>query len=214
MHWRQRLEDVHPRLVEAVLARTVERSYSADMVLCHEGDAPDGMYLLEQGRVLVQSLTVDGAAVGLSVVDEGDVVGEQALLAQTARSATVTAVRPTIVRLLRPTQFRELRAERPEIDQFLVQVLEARLREMSRRLAEAVHSSAEERVCRRVLAFGSAFDGTIRLSQATLASLAGTTRPTVNRVLQDLVRDETVRLRRARIEVVNPEALAARIPAL
>ncbi|MDB4110005.1 Crp/Fnr family transcriptional regulator, partial [bacterium] len=200
--------------VEAVLARTVERSYSADMVLCHEGDAPDGMYLLEQGRVLVQSLTVDGAAVGLSVVDEGDVVGEQALLAQTARSATVTAVRPTIVRLLRPTQFRELRAERPEIDQFLVQVLDARLREMSRRLAEAVHSSAEERVCRRVLAFGSAFDGTIRLSQATLASLAGTTRPTVNRVLQDLVRDETVRLRRARIEVVNPEALAARIPAL
>jgi len=214
MHWRQRLEDVHPRLVEAVLARTVERSYSADMVLCHEGDAPDGMYLLEQGRVLVQSLTVDGAAVGLSVVDEGDVVGEQALLAQTARSATVTAVRPTIVRLLRPTQFRELRAERPEIDQFLVQVLDARLREMSRRLAEAVHSSAEERVCRRVLAFGSAFDGTIRLSQATLASLAGTTRPTVNRVLQDLVRDETVRLRRARIEVVNPEALAARIPTL
>ena len=214
MHWRQRLEDVHPRLVEAVLARTVERSYSADMVLCREGDAPDGMYLLEQGRVLVQSLTVDGAAVGLSVVDEGDVVGEQALLAQTARSATVTAVRPTIVRLLRPTQFRELRAERPEIDQFLVQVLDARLREMSRRLAEAVHSSAEERVCRRVLAFGSAFDGTIRLSQASLASLAGTTRPTVNRVLQDLVRDETVRLRRARIEVVNPEALAARIPAL
>jgi len=214
MHWRQRLEDVHPRLVEAVLARTVERSYSADMVLCHEGDAPDGMYLLEQGRVLVQSLTVDGAAVGLSVVDEGDVVGEQALLAQTARSATVTAVRPTIVRLLRPTQFRELRAERPEIDQFLVQVLDARLREMSRRLAEAVHSSAEERVCRRVLALGSAFDGTIRLSQASLASLAGTTRPTVNRVLQDLVRDETVRLRRARIEVVNPEALAARIPAL
>ena len=140
MHWRQRLEDVHPRLVEAVLARTVERSYSADMILCREGDAPDGMYLLEQGRVLVQSLTVDGAAVGLNVVDEGDVVGEQALLAQTARSATVVAVRPTMVRLLRPTQFRELRAERPEIDQFLVQVLDARLREMSNRLAEAVHS--------------------------------------------------------------------------
>ena len=85
---------------------------------------------------------------------------------------------------------------------------------MSKRLAEAVHSTAEERVCRRVLALGSAFDGTIRLSQATLASLAGTTRPTVNRVLQDLVRDECVRLRRARIEVVDPEKLAARIPDL
>ncbi len=214
MHWRQRLKDVHPRLVEAVLARTVERSYSADMVLCHEGDAPDGMYLLEQGRVLVQSSTVDGAAVGLSVVDEGDVVGEQALLAQTSRSATVIAVQATMVRLLRPTQFRELRLERPEIDQFLVSVLDGRLREMSRRLAEAAHSTAEERVCRRVLALGSAFNGTIQLSQSTLASLAGTTRPTVNRVLQDLVREESIRLRRSRIEVINPEALVARIPDL
>ena len=214
MHWRQRLKDVHPRLVEAVLARTVERSYSADMVLCHEGDAPDGMYLLEQGRVLVQSSTVDGVAVGLSVVDEGDVVGEQALLAQTSRSATVIAVQATMVRLLRPTQFRELRLERPEIDQFLVSVLDGRLREMSRRLAEAAHSTAEERVCRRVLALGSAFNGTIQLSQSTLASLAGTTRPTVNRVLQDLVREESIRLRRSRIEVINPEALVARIPDL
>lgn len=214
MHWRQRLKDVHPRLVEAVLARTVERSYSADMVLCHEGDAPDGMYLLEQGRVLVQSSTVDGVAVGLSVVDEGDVVGEQALLAQTSRSATVIAVQATMVRLLRPTQFRELRLERPEIDQFLVSVLDGRLREMSRRLTEAAHSTAEERVCRRVLALGSAFNGTIQLSQSTLASLAGTTRPTVNRVLQDLVREESIRLRRSRIEVINPEALVARIPDL
>lgn len=214
MHWRRRLEDVHPRLVDAVLARTVERTYNADMVLCREGDSPDGMYLLDQGRVLVQSVTVDGAAVGLNVVDEGDVVGEQALLADTARSATVVAVRPTQVRLLRPTQFRELRQERPEIDQFLVHVLDARIREMSNRLAEAVHSTAEERVCRRVLALGSAFDGTIQLSQATLASLAGTTRPTVNRVLQDLVRDETVRLRRARIEVINQEKLATRVPDL
>lgn len=214
MHWRQRLDELHPDLVEAVLEKTVERPYAADSVLCREGDPPDGIYLLEQGRVLVQSLTVDGAAVGLDVVDEGDVVGEQALLADTARNATVVAVQPTVVRLLRPTQFRELRNERPEIDQFLVQVLDARLRQMSARLAEAVHATAEERVCRRLLALSSAFDGTIRLSQATLASLAGTTRPTVNRVLQYLVHDDVVRLRRARVEVVDPEGLEARISPL
>lgn len=208
------MSQLHPQLVDAVMANTIERSYQADSVLCREGDYPDGMYLLDQGRVLVQALTVDGAAVGLDVVDEGEVVGEQALLAGSARTATVVAVRPTVVRLLRPTQFNELRAARPEIDQFLVQVLDERLREMSARLAEAVHASAEERVCRRLAALGTAFDGTIRLSQATLASLAGTTRPTVNRVLQDLMRDDIVRLRRARVEVINPEALQARIPAV
>jgi len=214
MHWRDRLAGVGPQMVDAVLSRTIERSYSTDMILCREGDTPDGMYLIDQGRVLVQSVTIDGAAVGLNVVDEGDVVGEQALLADSRRMATVMAVRPTQVRLLRPMQFAELRAEHPEIDQFLVQILDSRLREMSTRFAEAVHSTAEERVCRRVLALGSAFDGTIRLSQATLASLAGTTRPTVNRVLQELVRDEAVALRRARIEVLDTDLLAERVPAL
>ena len=213
MHWRDRLGSFHPDLVDAVIGSSIERHYDADSVLCREGDPPDGMYLLDAGRVLVQSITVDGAAVVLDVVDAGDVVGEQALLsAGTARSATVVAVRPTSVRLMRPTQFRELRSQRPEIDRFLVQVLDERLREMSARLAEAVHATAEERVCRRLLALASAFDGTIRLSQATLASLAGTTRPTVNRVLQDLVRDDIVRLRRARVEVINRDALAARLP--
>lgn len=215
MHWRDRLGSFHPDLVDAVIGSSIERRYDADAVLCREGDPPDGMYLLDEGRVLVQSVTVDGAAVGLDVVDAGDVVGEQALLsAGTARSATVVAVRPTSVRLLRPTPFRELRSQRPEIDRFLVQVLDERLREMSARLAEAVHATAEERVCRRLLALASAFEGTIRLSQATLASLAGTTRPTVNRVLQDLVRDDIVRLRRARVEVINRDALAARLPSI
>jgi len=214
MHWRERLRELHPELVSAVVENTIERPYRAESVLCREGDPPDGMYLLESGRLLVQSVTVDGAAVGLDVVDAGDVVGEQALLADTGRSATVVAVRPTTIRLLRPTQFRELRAARPEIDRFLVHVLDTRLRQMSERLAEAVHATAEERVCRRLLALSSAFDGMIHLSQATLASLAGTTRPTVNRVLQDLVRDEIVRLRRARVEVINREALEQRIPQL
>lgn len=214
MHWRQRLEHLHPELVDAVLANTIERPYPAESVLCREGDPPDGMYLLDEGRVLVQTVTVDGGAVGLDVVDAGEVVGEQALLADLPRNATVIAVRPTVVRLLRPTQFRQLRGERPEIDQFLVQVLDARLRQMSQRLTEAVHSTAEERVCRRLGALAAAFDGTVRLPQATLASLAGTTRPTVNRVLQELLKDDIVRLRRARVEVIDPVRLADRVPPL
>lgn len=214
MHWREQLDEVHPALREAVLARSVERTYGVEETLCREGDAPDGMYLIESGRVLVQAHTVDGAAVGLNVVDTGGVVGEMALLAGETRAATVLAVRPTTVFLLRPTAFRELRVAHPEIDQFLVKVLDERLRELSARFAEAVHSTAEERVCRRLTALGSAFDGTIRLSQARLASLAGTTRPTVNRVLQDLTKADIVRLRRARVEVIDIEALERRIPTL
>lgn len=214
MHWRDQLDEVHPTLREAVLSRCVERRYEVEEALCREGAPPDAMFLIDSGRVLVQAHTVDGAAVGLNVVDTGGVVGEMALLADEPRAATVIAVRETRVHLLRPRAFQELRIEHPQIDQFLVRVLDSRLRELSARFAEAVHSTAEERVCRRLTALGSAFDGTIRLSQARLASLAGTTRPTVNRVLQDLTKADIVRLRRARVEVIDIDALESRIRTL
>lgn len=214
MHWRDQLDEVHPTLREAVLSRCVERRYEVEEALCREGGPPDAMFLIDSGRVLVQAHTVDGAAVGLNVVDTGGVVGEMALLADEPRAATVIAVRETRVHLLRPRAFQELRGEHPQIDQFLVRVLDRRLRELSARFAEAVHSTAEERVCRRLTALGSAFDGTIRLSQARLASLAGTTRPTVNRVLQDLTKADIVRLRRARVEVIDIDALESRIRTL
>ncbi len=214
MGWRQHMGSVHPKLLDAVMEHTVERHYDTDEVLCREGDPADGMYLLDVGRVLVQSSSVDGAPVGLIVVDAGSVVGERALVADNQLGATVQAVRPTAVRLLRPSGLRELREQRPEIDQFLVQVFDTRLREMSARLAEAAQSSADERVCRRVKTLGTAYDGTVRLSQAKLAGLAGTTRPTVNRVLQSLQDEGVIVIRRARLEVVDSQALDARVPSL
>ncbi len=43
-----------------------------------------------------------------------------------------------------------------------------------------------------------------------MASLVGTTRPTVNRVLQSLVEDGLLRLSRGRIEVCDPGGLGRR----
>lgn len=210
MQWREHMNDVSPLLVDAVLKRAVKRTYERGRVLFHEGDHPDGMYLVEDGRALIQASTIEGAAVGLDVADPGAVVGEQALLRpDVARNASVTAIRELKVLLVRPREFASLRDEHPQIDRFIVRVLDERLREMSGRLAEAVHASAEERVCRRLAALAQAFDGSVRMSQQKLAAMAGTTRPTVNRVLQDLARSEVVELGRSRVDVIDLARLEA-----
>ncbi len=54
------------------------------------------------------------------------------------------------------------------------------------------------------------YDGVVPLTQDSLASMAGTTRPTTNGVLQGLVKDGIVRLGRGRFQVLDPDALAAR----
>ena len=50
----------------------------------------------------------------------------------------------------------------------------------------------------------------IRLTQEDLATLAGTTRPTANKVLRELERDGVLELGRGRILVLSLERLASR----
>ena len=51
------------------------------------------------------------------------------------------------------------------------------------------------------------FGSEIPLTQATLAALAGTTRPTTNGVLQSLQEAGLLELRRGRIVLFDPDAL-------
>jgi CRP-like cAMP-binding protein len=51
---------------------------------------------------------------------------------------------------------------------------------------------------------------TLHITQEDLAALAGTTRPTANKVLRELERAGTLALRRGRIEVIDLDRLAAR----
>jgi CRP-like cAMP-binding protein len=68
------------------------------------------------------------------------------------------------------------------------------------------------RVARRLLILDDEFDGhAIPLTQEDLALMAGTTRATVNEVLQEFQQTRAVRIGRARIEVLDRAALIRRV---
>lgn len=202
MQWRDLVAELDPKMVEAIEERTIERNFDRRTVVFREGDPPDGVYFVEEGRFMIEATTVEGAPVGLSVANPGEVFGAQSLLRPKAmRNATVFALRKSSVRLLRPREFERLRDDFPSIDRFFMLLLDERLRNMSDRLAEAVHATAEERVRRRLIELGDAFEGQILMSQQRLASLAGTTRPTVNRVLRQLEDEAVLSLGRSSITV-------------
>ena len=92
-------------------------------------------------------------------------------------------------------------------------VLAARVRRQNADLMEAYFGSAQRRVLRRLLMVARRMPETgggraIRLTQEDVAALAGTTRPTANRVLRELERDGIVRLGRGSIVVTDVDHLA------
>ncbi len=188
------------------------RRYRKGDTLFHEGDAGDSLYLVDRGRVAIRVTTTLGDVVTLTVLGPGDVFGEQALLvAQATRTASAVALEAVEVLTLHRRDFVALRRG-DSIDSMLVELLAAQVRRLTERLQEALFVPADRRVARRltelleVYGFG---DGTaeIPLRQDDLASMAGTTRPTVNRVLRRLEDDGVVALRRGHVTVVDVVAL-------
>jgi RimJ/RimL family protein N-acetyltransferase len=83
--------DVDPETRAALEARLERMTAEAGQVLLREGDPGDCFLLIVDGEATVRR---DGAVVG--VVGRGSIVGEQALLRDHRRSATVTATVPLV----------------------------------------------------------------------------------------------------------------------
>jgi len=200
----------------AVLARLNRRTYRKGVTIFHAGDPGDSLHLIEKGRVAVRASTRSGDEAILAVLGRADFFGEQALLSPTStRTASVLALEPVETRVLLRTDFDALRREQPSVERLLVDVLAAQVRRLSSQLLEALYLPVEARVVRRLAGLADLYasdDPTvdIPLRQEELASLAGSTRSTTNRVLRQLVDDEVVALGRGRIVILDPGALADR----
>jgi CRP-like cAMP-binding protein len=200
-----------------LLASTRRRRFARREVLFHEGDPGDTLHLIEKGRVAVRITTPLGDVATLSVLGPGECVGEMALLSTGHRGATVVALEKTETLSLHREQFEAMRREHPAVDRFLIDVLAAEVRRLDGQLMEALFLPVERRVLRRLVALtgvygsDSAANGSeIPLTQDDLASLAGTSRATVNRVLRQAEEAGWLSLGRGRIRIIDHARLARR----
>jgi len=218
-----------PDEVAELLSHGRRRTFAAGEVVFHAGDPADCMHLVRSGRFAVRISTEFGDVATLNVVGPGDAFGELALLTPgEPRSATVAALEAAETLSVHEIDFRRLRAARPQTDGLLAQLLAARVRRLSGQLVDALYLPAETRVRRRLLDVAAAFGGaapgssnadgdgggaaavSVPLTQEELASLAGTSRATVNRVLREEQEQGTLELHRGRTTVVDAAELERR----
>jgi CRP/FNR family transcriptional regulator, cyclic AMP receptor protein len=199
-----------PESVDRVLGAARRIRLPRDGVLFREGDRAESVYLVESGKVAVRISTPEGALVTVALLGPGSAVGELALLGDDdeRRTATVQAVEPVVALSLLRRDFAELRRQHPSITEFLVKSLAATVRRLDAQLVEAFHLPAEVRIRRRLHTLAQVYDRGSRvievyLTQEELAQLAGTTRPTLNRVLREEERRGTLQLGRGRIVILD-----------
>ena len=103
--------------------------YPTGSIICHEGDAPDALYIIHSGRVAVLKEVQDGRPVLLGYRGPGELLGEMSLVAQQPRSATLIAMDDTALLHIAAPDFPHLAATYPGIYRAMLSVLSDRLQE-------------------------------------------------------------------------------------
>lgn len=191
----------------------IPRSYPEGTRVFHEGDHSDACYIVRSGTFRVTREHPDGRAITLATLGEGDIVGELAMLDGEVRSASVETLGGEGELLALPAKdVRALLERHPEITVKFVAALTRRLRAANERISRQSFQTVPSRVA-GVLSQMVAEAGeeghqvTIRMNQADLAQLAGTSRESVSRFLADLERSGVVKAGRGQVTILEPAKL-------
>jgi CRP/FNR family transcriptional regulator, cyclic AMP receptor protein len=196
----------------------VARNYPRGVRVFHEGDRSDACYIVRSGDLRVTREHPDGRAIALATLGPGDIFGELAMLDGEARSASVEALSECELLALPAGDVRRMLQSSSEITVKLVVALTRRLREANERIARQSFQTVPSRVAgvlSQLIAEETPLEGgdgiTIRMTQADLAQLAGTSRESVSRFLAVLERAGVVHVGRGRVTVLEPRRLRAYI---
>ena len=180
--------------LEAIARVTITRSYDKDQVIILAEEEGDALFIIADGQVKVSIVSEDGREVILSLLGEGAVFGELSLLDGKPRSANVVATRNTKLYMVRRADFLQLIYTVPQIAVGLLAELAARLRKTDRKIEGLALLDVTSRISETLLQladeqgsetkFGVSLEE--RPTHQQLASMSGTTRETVSRVLKRL----------------------------
>jgi CRP-like cAMP-binding protein len=204
--------------LERIASVAVPRAFPKGVRVFHEGDSSDACYIVRNGDLRVTREHSDGRAIALATLGPGDIFGELAMLDGGARSASVETLADSELLALPASDVRRMLTTDPEIAVKLVIALTRRLRETNERVARQSFQTVPSRVAgvlSQLIADDAVAEGregiTVRMTQADLAQLAGTSRESVSRFLATLERAGVVRVGRGRVTVLEPPRLRAYI---
>jgi len=185
------------------------------------GDTADRVLVLEAGRVKVSIPTSSGRDAVLTFRGPGALLGEQALVDESPRSATVVAVEPVQLLVVAASSFRSFLAARPQVALAMLAMLSARLRESDRRLAEFAAADTLGRICARLVELCEAHGEadathgvriTLPITQEELAGWTGSSVEMTAKSLRSLRSLGWIVTGRRTIEVRDLAALRGRAP--
>lgn len=203
---------MEPDVRQAFSAVVRKRTIPAGSTIYGEGTSGTEMYRITSGSVRLSVTGLDGRQATFLLFGPGDAFGISSLVDGAVRPQTAEAMTAVELEILDGAAFSRLRRTYRNLDEAIIRLLATQMRAVSSFYAEAQLADLRERVERRIAeavrSFGAAdAEGvrlSLRLSQSDLASLVGSSRQSVGKVLQTLQAEGLIRIEYGNVLVLDP----------
>jgi CRP/FNR family cyclic AMP-dependent transcriptional regulator len=164
------------------------RTYRDNEMIFSQGDAADAVFYIQSGTVKLTVAATRRKKAIVAVLLRGSFFGEGCLGGQSLRIYTARSIGPSsITRLRKDSTVRTLKRD-PQFATLFVAYLLSRVIRVEEDLVDQFFNFSEKRLARVLLLFGQIIkeskpEHPLKVSQATLAEMVGTTRARVSKFM-------------------------------
>ncbi len=176
-----------------------------------EGDPETGIFVVIEGAVQLFTEAPGARQVLVGHIERGGTIGQASRFGGGPRIVTAIAVVPSQLLIVSDAALTRLSAVWPDLWRVIAGLAYAQMRVTVQMLAQIVALPPRPRLAARLIALaaisGEPAPVTLSIGQQALGELIGLTRKTVNGLLQDFAKEGLVRLRYAKLELVDLKGL-------
>jgi len=208
--------DLNDREMAAIAGAAPMRQFAPGEILYAPPQPMETLFILKQGRIRIFRVSPDGRALTTAIITPGTIFGEMLLLGQQMHDNFAEALDKVTVCVMSRADVQRLLLSDARIAARISEILGHRVSQLERRLSDTVFKSVPERIAttlclladeepRRLLGRGIQ----IQLTHELVAALAGTSRETTTKILNEYADQGLVNLGRGRITITDLRRLAA-----
>ncbi len=192
-----------------------EEKYQRDDYIFFEGDTPEWLHIVKEGKVKLVKHSDTGKDVILQIFAPGDIFGEFALFERKPYPASAQAMEPSTIMKLSRKDFFLFFGRHPFVATEMIMELGRQLQEAHATIKSLAVDRVEQRIANILLKLagklgtpeGAGIMLNLALTRQDLADMAGTTVETTIRVMSRFTKTKIIKPVSGKILILNPPAL-------
>ncbi|MDB4903271.1 MAG: transcriptional regulator [Mucilaginibacter sp.] len=199
--------------LKKTIAERKVRQVKKNQTIYHEGDFPQGIYLVLSGRFKTVKLAEDGRELITGIYAKEDYIGINALLNAEPYTETAQAIEDGSLCLLPKDTVDQFLSRFTSIGKKFIQILSNNIREKEEQLLQMAYHSVRKRMAEVLLRLlrqqtTENSNECLKVSREEMASMAGMATETVSRILSDFKDEKLIEKKGSLIQILNKERLA------